>query len=349
MATGARRSRGRFLDINGHERDKMSRKSNHHRILIAMKNGIAVCEQDGNDWNEVFRGLTGCHVTSLACRNGLILAGTTEGIYASEGLNQPWRQKNSGLTARHIRSVAFHPEMKGLAVAGTEPAAIFVTEDYGENWRECPEVALLRDKYGWYLPYSPEAGCVRGFAMKGMRAYAAVEQGGALRSDDAGQNWRLVAGSTGKPNEQPPENIHQDVHSIQIHPSSEDLVFAPTGGGFYRSRDGGVSWQELYDCYCRAVWADVSNPDRIIFGPAEGVSAGGRVESTADGGLTWNSASDGLDIPWSHDMVQQFLQVGDHLIALLAGGTLYQSALDSVHWWRILKNVADAEALAVLE
>jgi hypothetical protein len=33
--------------------------------------------------------------------------------------------------------------------------------------------------------------------------------------------------------------IHPDVHSITVHRTSSDLVTAATGGGLYRSADGG--------------------------------------------------------------------------------------------------------------
>src|SRR6516225_1021674 len=74
-------------------------------------------------------------------------------------------------------------------------------------------------------------------------------------SHDGGQTWRLAEGSDGSPDLQgPPEPlIYPDVHSISAHPSEPDLVFAPTGGGLYMTRDGGTTWSLLYDCYVRAV------------------------------------------------------------------------------------------------
>ena len=81
----------------------------------------------------------------------------------------------------------------GLRIRGTEPAAIFVSHNGALSWRECPEVARLRDEHGWMLPYSPQAGCVRGFTLHGTRAYAAVEVGGALRSDDGGTTWQVTS------------------------------------------------------------------------------------------------------------------------------------------------------------
>ena len=128
-----------------------------------------------------------------------------------------------------------------MALVGTEPAAIHCWMGNGP-WRECPEVAQLRDALGWWLPYSPEAGCVRGFAFHGDRVYAAVEVGGLLRSDDGGRTWGLVEGSSGDPRAMAEGGIHPDVHSVAVHPSSPDLVLAPTGGGFYQSEDGGGRW-----------------------------------------------------------------------------------------------------------
>ena len=103
------------------------------------------------------------------------------------------------------------------------------------------EVAHPRDGHHWFLPYSPEAGCVRGFAVHGERVYAAAEVGGVVRSDDGGQTWRLAHGSDGQPAFGEPRwpLVHPDVHSIEVHPSSPDLVLAATGGGLYRSQDGG--------------------------------------------------------------------------------------------------------------
>lgn len=218
------------------------------------------------------------------------------------------------------------------------------------TWRECPEVADLRDANGWYLPYSPEAGCVRGFAFHGSRGYAAVEQGGLLRTDDGGRSWRLAGGSTGDP--RAPvlgSRIQADVHSVTIHPSSPDLVLAPTGGGLYISEDGGRTWTELYDCYCRAAWADPDDPQHIIFGPADGVDSSGRIEETTDGGDTWQGASRGLDTPWPHRMVERFAQVGGELMAVLSNGQLFAARLEALVWRRVFADLTGIAAVTSLE
>jgi len=281
-------------------------------------------------------------------RPGLILAGAVDGVLRSDDGGQSWTEITQGLSLKHIRWLAHHPDVTGLALAGTEPAAIFVSGDGGLSWRLCDEVPALRDRFGWSLPYSPEAGCVRGFAFHGDRLYAAVEVGGVLCSDDAGQTWHLAPGSDGKPSFSRPSAplIHPDVHSIVVHPSSSEVIFAPTGGGFYRSRDGGASWELLYDCYCRACWADPQDPERILLGPADGVDRNGRIELTEDGGRTWSSASADLEVPWPGTMVERFAFIDGELIAQLSNGRLYSSSAARLQWRPILETVKGVTAVA---
>ena len=201
-------------------------------LILATAKGILICEQDGNSWHEATRSLTDQHVTSVIAREGVILAGTENGVFRSDDEGRTWEEASNGLTARHVRWLAYHPDISDFEFAGTEPAGIFVSHDGGESWRSCDEVMHLRDQFKWNLPYSPEAGCVRGFAFHGSRVYAAVEVGGVLISEDKGESWRLAEGSDGNPDlEGPPEPfIYPDVHSLEVHPSSPDLVYAPTGG-----------------------------------------------------------------------------------------------------------------------
>lgn len=324
-------------------------------LSLATDNGLMICEQD-NGWRIARRGLEGKRVTCVAVQSlaggiaskGLILAGTTTGIFRSEDLGHTWNETSAGLTERHVRWLVFHPEVADLAFAGTEPASIFVSRDGGISWNECPEVPRLRREYGWFLPYSPEAGCVRGFAFHEQRGYAAVEVGGVLRSDDYGAHWRLADGSDGNPGFARPHGplIHPDVHSLYVHPSSPDLVDASTGGGFYRSSDGGKTWELLYDCYCRSAWTDPADPAHLILGPAKGVSSHGRIEESRDGGRSWSMASSGLTVPWSHHMVERFMQIGTDLFAVLSTGELLWTPLATLGWKSILLDINKVNAVS---
>ena len=319
-------------------------------LILATEQGLVICEGEGDNWHESTRGLADHQVTGVIAREGVILAGTTKGVFRSDDEGQTWEEASNGLTARHVRWLAYHSDVSDLEFAGTEPANIFVSQDGGGAWRLCPEVAQLRDEHKWSLPYSPEAGCVRGFAFHGSRVYAAVEVGGVLRSYDNGETWRLAEGSDGNPSfEGPPEPfVYPDVHSIEVHPLSPDLVYAPTGGGFYRSNDGGKTWQLFYDCYCRAVWVNPKEPDHMILGPADYVDSNGRIEESRDGGQTWSPASHGLKVPWRRGMVERFFQVDDELFAVLSNGQLLSTLLSTLEWHRILPSISNVNAVTTM-
>jgi hypothetical protein len=144
----------------------------------------------------------------------------------------------------------------------------------------------------------------------------------------------------------PASFIHPDVHSIQVHPTSADDVFAPTGGGFYHSADGGRTWELLYECYCRAVWVDPLDVEHMLLGPADGVDRNGRIEETHDGGVTWSNPFGELNTPWRQHMVERFTQVGDQLFAVLSNGELLAAPLEKPAWSRILPELSDVNAVA---
>jgi photosystem II stability/assembly factor-like uncharacterized protein len=320
-------------------------------LYLATRTALAICQRESDTWRVVDRALNDQHVTSVIAREGVILAGTTRGVQRSDDGGQGWRVVTEGLSNPHIRWLAFHPDISDLEFAGTEPAGIFVSRDGAEHWSARPEVTALRDQYKWMLPYSPEAGCVRGFAMNGQRLYAAVEVGGVLRSDDGGESWALARGSDGNPAlSGPPEPfVYPDVHDIAVHPSNPDLVFAATGGGFYRSDDGGATWALLYNCYCRALWLDPDDAEHVIFGPADRVGAVGRIEESRDGGKSWHAASGDLDVPWPRTMLERLQQIGDELYAVLADGRLLVALLATLDWQFILEDVGGVNSVTTMQ
>jgi photosystem II stability/assembly factor-like uncharacterized protein len=316
-------------------------------LYLATNDGLSVCTREaGGEWREVRRALTGQHLTSVIAREGVVLAGSRAGVQRSDDQGQAWEPRNEGLSQPYVRWLAYHPEISDFELAGTEPAGLYISRDGGATWRGAPEVPRLRDQHGWFLPYSPEAGCVRGFAFHGQRIYAAVEVGGLLRSDDAGQTWQLVPGSDGNPDlDGPPEPfIYPDVHSIHVHPSSPDDLLAPTGGGFYTSADGGATWALRHDHYVRACWVDPDDRQHVLLGPAAAVGEHGRIEVSRDGGQTWALASDGLDVPWPRDMVERFIPVGDELLAVMDRGRLFVSPLRAWRWRPLLPEISHVNA-----
>lgn len=307
-------------------------------VFLATESGVYKLEKNDNRWSQTGHYLVDQDITCLAVSGAKILAGTRSGIYRSTDSAASWQKPDDSTMGLHLRWLAFHNESRYSAFAGTEPAAIYVSNDNGGVWQERPEVGRLRDKHGWFLPYSDGAGCVRGFAFHEQRIYAAVEVGGVLRSDNGGVLWQLALGSSGNPSlsgGQGTGMIHPDVHSIYTHPSSTDLVCASTGGGFYLSSDGGQNWELLYDCYCRAAWWDPDNPDHLLLGPADGVDRMGRIEESRDRGKIWIPASEGMITPWTRHMVERFVPSNGEIFAVLSNGELWVSHGNSFIWTQV--------------
>lgn len=319
-------------------------------IYLATNTGLVICERELGKWRVVVRKLKTLVVTSVIAREGVVLAGTTDGIQRSDDAGRFWHTTSTGLTSPYVRWLAYHPDISDREYAGTEPAGIFVSHDGAEHWTACPEVHALRDKHLWRMPYSPAAGCVRGFTFCGQRMYAAVEVGGVLRSDDGGEHWALAAGSDGNPdlNGPPKPYVYPDIHDLVVHPSDPDLVWAATGDGLYRSQDGGATWESLYDCYCRALWVDPNDAQHIIFGPAKRVSAGGSIQASHDGGRTWKAATGTLEVPWRRTMPERMCQIGDELYTILADGRLLVAPLATLDWKFILENVGEVNAVTAM-
>ncbi len=323
-------------------------------LYIATAIGLFIVTQTKGDWEIIRHTLKKNSLTSIAVTEGVVIAGTTDGIWRSSDNGKSWHESNDGLSIHHVRWIASLSYKPMTFLVGTEPAAIFVSDDGGKTWGNRPEIGNLRDTNGWFLPYSPKAGCVRGFAIakpdnyRG-RMYAAIEVGGVLISDDKANTWHLAEGSDGNPdfNRELGTMIHPDVHSIAVHPTSSDLVTAATGGGLYRSTDGGRNWKNIYQCYIRAIWVDPANPRHMIAGPADGVSRNGRIEESDDGGRNWQLASDGMSpTPWSRHMVERFFQIDNDLFAVLSNGELWLKPLDKTKWHRILLEVPHIKAIA---
>ena len=188
-------------------------------LYIATAIGLFIVTQTDGEWNIVKHTLKDHSLTSIAVTDGVVLAGTQDGVWRSTDNGRTWDKSNRNLAIRYVRWMASAAKPSTAILVGTEPAGIFVSRDGGVTWDPNPEVSGLRDRLGWFLPYSPNAGCVRGFAFAESgpgrdRMYAAVEVGGVLVSDDGAERWHLVSGSDGKPdlNREYETMVHPDVH-----------------------------------------------------------------------------------------------------------------------------------------
>ncbi|MBU3010602.1 hypothetical protein KO506_04265 [Polaribacter vadi] len=88
------------------------------------------------------------------------------------------------------------------------------------------------------------------------------------------------------------------INDLENHPTNNRIIYAGTaGGGVWKSNDGGVTFNPIFDDYCQSIGAvevDPNDPDNTIYvGTGEtwtrnSVSYGDGLYKTVDGGVTWN-------------------------------------------------------------
>ncbi|HWP37047.1 MAG TPA: glycosyl hydrolase [Gemmatimonadales bacterium] len=156
--------------------------------------------------------------------------------------------------------------------SGGPGSGLFKSTDYGETWRE-----ITRN------PGLPATGVVGkiGVAVSPAapwRVYAIVEHdsGGVFRSDDAGATWTRV-------NDE--RRLRQRAFyytRIYADPKNPDVVYV-LNTGFYRSRDGGKTYQGIQVPHGdnHDLWIAPDNPDRMIN------SNDGGANVSVNGGQTW--------------------------------------------------------------
>lgn len=113
--------------------------------------------------------------------------------------------------------------------------------------------------------------------------YAATSHYGILKSEDAGQNWKLIN-----------KGLKSYTHrQIVIDPRKTEVLYAGAwGGGMSKSMDGGKSWVEinrgLGDTTVNAVVLHPEDPDEVYVATESGVFR------SRNGGSDWEDFNSGL-------------------------------------------------------
>ena len=154
----------------------------------------------------------------------------------------------------------------GTVWAGTEPSALFRSDDGGLSWRECSALRDLAVRAHLVLPAAtldaPRAldRPRRGRAGAHLRGYRA-RWGHAL----PGRRPHL-----GGPQAQRPARCPHPAHP----PLAPGRVYEAAGGGYAESRDGGASWLRLDEGmahhYCWSLAVDSADPDTVIVSATHG-------------------------------------------------------------------------------
>ena len=306
---------GRLYAATGDEVARLDETDGRWQVERTLEGSGAQCiAVDPHDADTVFAGL----------RDG--------GIRRTGDGGRTW--VDCGLPAPEVFSVAVSAA-DGAVYAGTEPSALYRSDDRGETWRELESLLELPSRPTWSFPPRPWTSHVRWVAPSPHDAsviLVGIELGGLMRSTDGGETWQ-----DHRPGAQ------RDVHSLAWHPRVARRAYEAGGGGAAWSDDGGETLHPADEDrdrhYTWSVAVDPVDPDVWYVSASTGPYAahrGGNPEAgiyrrSGDG---WRKLDGGLPQPLPA-MPYALVATEDRLFAGLANGDLYESH-DRGHSWRVL-------------
>lgn len=261
----------------------------------------------------------------VGCRGGGLLVGESGGA--------SWR--DTGLSEPDVFSVAASP-LDRTVYAGTEPSALYRSDDEGGTWDELPSLKEIPSASTWSFPPRPWTSHVRWIAPSPHQAelvLVGIELGGVMRSPDGGRSWVDHA-----------PGAQRDVHAIAWHPTVPGRAYEAAGGGTAWSNDAGLTWHRVDEGrdrhYTWALAVDPADADCWYVSASPGPMQAHRPGNAQAhlyrrrGDRPWERLTRGLPDPLD-SMPYALTIVGGILYAGLADGRLYLSDNGGDMWYGV--------------
>ncbi len=283
-----------------------------------------------------------------------------------------WQNTPPG-TIGNIWSVApGHPSEPGVVFAGTQPAGLFRSEDWGHSWR--PVEAINRHPYRQY--WSGTGGgdsCIHSIQVDPRdpkRIYLCVGAGGSYQSKDNGESWELFSHNAipthpearklmseiaavspaALPPDKDPAGL-DELHRMRLDSKNPNRIWGQAHWGVFRSDDSGATWEDvthgLPSFHGFPIAVTHHQPDAAYVVPLDYGQDNFRVcpgqfavYRTRDSGTTWQALTDGLPGPNDYQSVYREGLDTDGLdpegvYVGTSNGQVYASADGGDHWQRL--------------
>ena len=299
----------------------------------------------------------------------------------SDDGGESWEQRSPGLSFPEDMGVSVlgvwnvrpgPAEQPGVVYAGTQPAGLFKSENWGESWT--PVESLNRHPY---RPYWGGTGggesCLHSIEIDPRdpnRLWVSISAGGSYLTRDAGETWEICSHravpTTKAAKEllafiaetfpmQLPENVDpaaaDEMHKLQLDPKNPDRLWGQSHMGVFRSDEGGKNWidvtEGLPSFHGFPIAVTKCSPDAAYVVPLAFEADNFRVCNgqftvyrTRDLGATWEPLTEGLPGPHDYQSVYREGLDTDGLdqegvYVGTSNGEVYASANGGDHWQRL--------------
>jgi photosystem II stability/assembly factor-like uncharacterized protein len=308
-------------------------------IYLATAEGLVVITNAGEGW-QAKRCLEGMQLQSVAVAHSpspVIHCGSFgQGVLSSKDRGETWAQSPSLSTTR---VTALATTETGTVYAGTEPSALYRSDDEGKTWTKLAPLVDLPSASLWSFPPRPETHHVQAILLnpaKPNSLQVAIEAGALVSSEDGGATWQDRVG-----------NGPLDSHTLATDPSDAERIYSAAGDGFFESSSGGKTWQTsqvgLHHRYCWSV-AVAPNPSEVMLLSASQHAYTAHTQQIAQsfiyrrvGRGSWHLSMDGLaTLPQARIPVIAAGTLEPNTFFLSTDGVIYRSQ-DLGRTWKELR------------
>jgi photosystem II stability/assembly factor-like uncharacterized protein len=302
---------------------------------------------------------SGSRVWALLETPSGLMAGTDSGVYRWDAGNSQWLGLPSPRDVQVVTALAMSPADPKVILAGTQPGALFRSEDAGQSWKNLSVPIKPYVSTGFYE--DPKSVTTRAQVDRpparhwtrvtqilfdpadASRVWAGVEIDGAWSSRDGGQTWSQHSAGL-KSN---------DVHGFAVAANGARTLFATTNAGLHVSADGGEHWTfTAIDSewqYTRTILSKPGDPDVMLLTNGNGApGTAGRLFRSGNGGRTWKD----VRLPGSVESSVYFLATHPSdpnlIFAAATLGQLYRSQDGGESWTGLCQRLNEIRAIAWL-
>jgi photosystem II stability/assembly factor-like uncharacterized protein len=228
-----------------------------------------------------------------------------EGLWKTYDGGQTWDNVGKDdISSPYVMSVAVsslnNENRINRVYAGTEPSALYVSDDGGDSREKMEALNKLPSSKSWSFPPRPWTHHIRWIepdANNPDYVFAAIEAGALVQSHDGGKTWidRVEGGP-------------YDTHSLVTHPKAQKRLYSSAGDGYFESFDYGESWtrsmEGLKHSYLYGLAVDSGNPQVVIVSASLGPNKAYSTENAEsfvyrkdEYSRKWRAVSNGLPEP----------------------------------------------------
>lgn len=286
-----------------------------------------------------------------------------------------WQNTPPGVIGNVWSVAPGHPSEPGVVFAGTQPAGLFRSEDWGHSWRPVEAINRHPNRKYWTGTGGGDS-CIHSIQVDPRdpkRIYLCVGAGGSYQSRDNGESWELFSQNATVTNPQakkllaemaqqfpemaaelPPDRDPaglDELHRMRLDPKNPDRMWGQAHWGVFRSDDSGATWEDvtngLPSFHGFPIAVTHHQPDAAYVVPLDygqdnfRVSLGQfTVYRTQDSGKTWEPLTNGLPGPNDYQSVYREGLDTDGLdpegvYVGTSNGQLFASADGGDHWQRL--------------